>query len=198
MCPTHPCPSRCLPRASPTLRKRPLDLVDGTSYLTEKTRSAELDLALDVLRQAHLGWNNFYNEAAPARQIDDLVGDREIHDGTEAKYIATIVVCFLGNGNGIGVAQAARPIYEELLKRLSPREAGRALRQFARPPIASLLRTSSARRQWDSLLDILEPKLTRRSDRTLMTAIRDFTGTPDKLAADTNIKNMLRPRRTTP
>ncbi|MFG2339529.1 hypothetical protein [Streptomyces yangpuensis] len=31
------------------------------------------------------------------------------------------------------------------------------------------------------LLDIIEPKLTARSDRELFEAVRAFTGTPDKL-----------------
>lgn len=176
-----------------TAARELIDLVDGTSYLTDQTRAAELDLALDALSQAHTGWNNFYNEAAPARQVAALVGDRDIPGGSAAKYVALLVELFLGNGHG--VATAAEPIYRALLENLDPANASRALRQFARPAIASLLRTSSARRQWNQLLDILEPKLTRRSDRALMDAIRAFSGTPDKLASDTAIKQLIKPRR---
>lgn len=136
--------------------------------------------------------NNFYNEAAPARQVEALVrATGQVPPAVARKFTRTLVEVFLGNGYGI--SWAADPVYRRLLERIGPDEARRALRAFAAPAISSLLWTSVARSQWAQLLDILEPKLTRRSDRDLLGAVRAFTGTPDQLRSDSAIKKMLGP-----
>lgn len=56
-----------------------------------------------------------------------------------------------------------------------PRLAGRALRAFTDPIIYSVLRSSTGRGQWNSLLGLLEPKLTVPGDRELYNAVRAFT-----------------------
>lgn len=176
-----------------TAARELLELVDGISYLPEDLRAAELDAALDSLMAAHHAMNNFYNEGAPAQQVEALVGENgTVPAAVARKYTRTLVEVFLGNG--FGVSFAAAPTYLRLLERLDPQDARRALRAFTDPSISSLLWASSARRQWGQLLDILEPKLTRRSDRDLLTAIRAFTGTPDQLRNDGAIKKLAAPR----
>lgn len=173
-----------------TAARELLDLVDGASYLPSDLRAGELDAVLDTLMAAHQGMNNFYNEGAPARQLEALVGAQgTVPPAVARKYTRTLVEVFLGNGYGVSFSAAGT--YRSLLERLDSAEAGRALRAFTDPGVSSLLWASSARRQWAQLLDILEPKLTRRRDRDLMAAIRAFTGTPDQLAADSSIRKML-------
>ncbi|MPZ64535.1 MAG: hypothetical protein GEU83_03120 [Pseudonocardiaceae bacterium] len=166
-----------------------LELVDGVAYLPQELRAAELDAALDTLMAIHNALNNFYNEGAPARQIEVLVGERgDVPTAVARKYTRTLVEVFLGNG--YGVSFVAGPIYRRLLEQLEPQEARRALRAFTDVRISSLLWTDSARRQWWALLEILESKLTRRSDRELLAAIRVFPGTPDQLRSDTAIMKL--------
>ena len=109
---------------------------------------------------------------------------RQIRD----RYIHVLIDCFLGNG--YGVSGAAEVSYEKMLARFSSPDAGAALRLFIDPVYSSLLASSVGRAQWARLLDILEPKLTSTTDRTLMAAIRAFTGNPDQLRLDTNIKSL--------
>ena len=45
-----------------------IDLVNGTAYLTTEVRAVDMSEALDLLNDAHHGFNNFYNEPAPARR----------------------------------------------------------------------------------------------------------------------------------
>jgi hypothetical protein len=104
------------------------------------------------------------------------------------KYALTVVEMFLGNGYGI--SHAAEPTYRSLLENLSATDARIALYSFGSEAISSLLHNASAQRQWDKLLVILEPKLTRPADRTLLEAIRTFTGTPGQLRADSKIKQL--------
>jgi len=176
-----------------TAARELLDLVDGAAYLPQELRAAELDTALDTLMAAHNAMNNFYNEGPPARQIEALTGEKgDVPQAVARKYTRTLVEVFLGNG--YGVSYTAEPVYRELLKRLDPQEARRALRAFTDVGISSLLWADSARRQWLELLEILEPKLTRRSDRELLAAIRAFPGTPNQLRSDTTIRKLVAPR----
>ena len=167
---------------------------DGAAYLPEPVRAAEMDVALDALMSAHRGWNNFYNEPAPARLVASLVTESgEVPEAVEAKYVRTLVEVFLGNGSGI--AYSADGTYRTLLRRLSAGQARRALRAFMDPTISSRLSTPPARNQWPDLLDIIEPKLTRSSDKDLLTALRSFTGSPDQLRLDSRISALAAPKK---
>ena len=172
-----------------TAARELIDLVDGTAYLTEEVRAVEMDAALDTLMSAHSGMNNFYNEATPARNLSNLVGDHgSVPSVIQPKYISVLVEVFLGNGYGI--SWAADPTYRALIEKLDSKMAGRALRMFLQPEISSLLQTTSARQKWAELLDLLEPKLTSNTDRELLAAIRAFTGSPNKLRKDTKIRTL--------
>ncbi len=175
-----------------------LDLVDdGPAYLPDVVRAAEIDTALDALLYAHRGWNNFYNEPTPARQLQALVGDLgKLPQGVEPKYIRTLIEVFLGNG--LGIAWSADPIYRTLLKRMSGRQARRALRAILDPTISSRLATKTGRSQWPELLDIIEPKLTRTDDRHLLEQVRGFSGMPDQLKLDTRISQLAKPPQPSP
>jgi hypothetical protein len=105
------------------------------------------------------------------------------------KYTATLVEVFLSNGYGI--SRAADPVYRSLIQRFSADQAGRALRAFTGAPIAAKLHQSLPQRQWATLLDTLEPKLTSRRDRDLLAAIRAHTGSPGNLHLDADIGKLL-------
>ncbi|MEU4523451.1 hypothetical protein AB0F52_32655 [Amycolatopsis sp. NPDC024027] len=163
-----------------------LELVAGIAYLPEKELAVEIDASLDALGAAHHGFNNFHTEPAPARAVAALIGARgEVPAAVEPKYLRTLVDVFLGNQ--YGVSWAAETIYRDLVERLDTSQAGVALRSFMDPTISVKLWAQVGRQRWDALLDILEPKLTSSADRALMAAVRAFTGTPDKLASDSNI-----------
>lgn len=167
-----------------------LELVGGIAYLPEKELAVEIDAALDALSAAHHGFNNFHTEPSPARGVAALIGDRgEVPTGVEQKYLRALVDVFLGNA--YGVSWAAESVYKDLLERLDTAQAGTALRSFTDPTISVKLWSSIGQRQWNELLDILEPKLTAPADRALMTGVRAFTGTSDKLASDSNIGRLV-------
>lgn len=165
------------------------DLVDAAAFLPEPVRAAEIDTAIDALLEAHHGWDNFSAEAGPARQLESLVGERgEVPTALYPKYVKTLVEVFLTNGSG--VSWAADPIYNRMLERLDTRQARMALRAFTDQTISSRLQTSAAREKWGQLLDLLEPKMTRRADRDLLIAIRDFHGAPDELRSNSQIMQL--------
>lgn len=167
-----------------------LDLVDGGQYLPEPVRQVEMDQALDDLVNAHNGFDNFYNEPQVAGQLVDLVGKYgNVPPALTRKYVHTLVYVFLTNGHG--VAWNADPIYRELISRFDVNQAAMALRTFASTLINSRLQHPLARQKWTELLDLIAPKLTGRRDRALLQDVREFTGTPDKLIKDADIKKQL-------
>ena len=175
-----------------TAARELLELVSGTAYLTPEIRAVELASALDILVSTHRGMNNFYNEGAPARRVSDLVGPQgDVPQAIRDRYVRTVTELYLGNG--YGVSWNADPIYFDMIQRFSSADAGTALRMFTDVAFSSLLASTTGRRQWAQLLDALEPKLTSNTDRNLMEAVRNFTGTPDQLRLDTGIKKLLTP-----
>lgn len=172
-----------------TASRELIDLVDGAAYLPEATRAVEIDTALDELRAAHLGMNNFYTESAPARRLSALIGESgRIPVSVQAKYVRTVVKVYLGNG--YGTSFSAEPHYRRLLESLDVELARVALRAFTDESISSVLGTRSGANQWDDLLSILEPKLTAEGDRALLDAVRQFPENPSKLRLDTAIAKM--------
>jgi hypothetical protein len=172
-----------------------LEIVSGQAYLPEPIRVARLADILDTLIAAHRGYNNFYNEPSPARALEAFVGDREgVPKSIHAQYTSTLVDVFLSNGHG--VANAADPIYRRLLERLDSEQAALALRAIRHSTIAIKLRYELCQKQWVALLEILEPKLARRSDRELLEAIRSYEGPLNRLPHAKSVQALLEPQRT--
>ncbi|WP_446666629.1 hypothetical protein [Flexivirga sp. B27] len=166
-----------------------LDLVDGTAYLTPAVRAIDMSEALQVLSSAHHGMNNFYNEPVPARRVLNLAGEQgDVPVSIRQAYVRTVVDCYLGNG--YGVSSSALPHYQQMVARFSSQDAGNALLLCMDPIYSSLLGTTVGKRQWNELLDALEPKLTSTTDRNLMAGIRSFTGSPDQLRLDSTMKKL--------
>lgn len=97
-----------------------LELVDGLPYLPGSRLELEISAALDALMTAHNGYNNFYNEPAPARQLQRLIPlSGEVTANVTKKYVKTVVMC--KTGNGYGISRAAEPVYDDLINRFSDR-----------------------------------------------------------------------------
>lgn len=176
-----------------TAARELIELVNGSSYLTPEVRAIDMADALDVLESSHIGFNNFYNEVAPARRVAELAGDQgDVPTPIRSRYVRTVTGCFLGNGYGVSSAAALH--YETMLKAFSPDDAGIALRLFMEPPVSSVLRSNTGAEQWAEVIEILEPKLTSNRDRSLMKAIRGFTGPLEQMRLDTRIKKLATTR----
>ncbi|MEU2955937.1 hypothetical protein [Streptomyces xanthochromogenes] len=172
--------------------KELLELVDGgAAYLPESDRLVEIQEALDDLKRAHQGTNNFYNEPPVARRLRDVVGRHgEVPKLLTAPYVATLVNVFLTNGYGL--AWNAEPYYIELIKRFDGPQAAYALRSFAFRSIIPKLDATLSQEKWADLVELVAPKLTERGDRVMLELVRSFTGTPDKLRTDSKITAQLK------
>lgn len=167
-----------------------IDLVGAAAYLAKEMREAEANAALDDLAGAHYDYGNFYSEPPIARKLAELVGQLgSVPDSLTGKYVLTLVKVFLTNGNG--TAWNAEPYYTELIGKFDPDQASIALRSFTDKDIAPKLERKLGREHWERLLTMIGDKLTAHSERDLLEAIRSFSGRPDQLAGDADIKRLL-------
>lgn len=95
--------------------KEALLKVHGFDFVPENLRSDTFIKASEAILQAHDGFNNFYNEAAPVRKLERL--------GTSIPIPAlsaciTALLC-VRLGNEYGVSRAASLTASEILKKLS-------------------------------------------------------------------------------
>lgn len=166
-----------------------LNVVQGSAYLPEPVRTAEISTAIDELLTAHRGFNNFYTEPGPARSLNRLTSE-PVPSAIRDPYVQAVVEAFLTNGNGI--AWAADGHYAAMISRFGPDEAEVALKQLFDPTIASKLRFDSARSKFDEMLDTITPKLTRPAARDLLDEIRAFKGKPHKIAKDSALRRSFK------
>jgi len=88
--------------------------------LNESEQHAVFTRAIERLKSAHLGLNNFYNEPPFAERLYELSQQGEVPETAQELYVEVVVQCFIGNG--YGVSWAAEPYYKKMIEAFSPRE----------------------------------------------------------------------------
>lgn len=150
-----------------------LESVDGGSYLPDDLRIPRIQEALEALRSAHRGWNNFANEGPPAKELARVVGDPpNVPSSLEVEYVQTLITVFLTNGHG--ESWVAAPVYEELIDSFTPRQASIALLLVMGEAVSTQLRHSLSEKKWEHLLGILEPKLVSRPVKEFFSALKGY------------------------
>lgn len=164
------------------------DLGDGAgAFLPESVRVPEVDDAIEQLRGAHRGWDNFRNEYGAARRLANLLGDvGAIPEAVSKTLVLTVVEAYLGNAYGVSVA--SEPIYAAIVKSFGRSEALAALKSFEDSTIRSRLESDRPRARWPKLMELIRPKLTNESARQLFDVVSEFSSTPDRLASDVSIQ----------
>lgn len=169
-----------------------LDLVGGSSYIPDDLRSVEISIALENLLLVHRSFNNFYTEPPLARELQRLVGELgHLPSTIENEYIHGLVELFLSNGSGI--AWNADPIYRDLLRQLSPRQAIIAAMSFTDERISSRLQFNVCRTQYMELLTLLEQNVATPAQKELIDVIRNYPGPRDKMKNDGALRKRVLP-----
>lgn len=76
--------------------------------------------ACKALLNAHLEYNNFYNEPPFAERLKELTESMKTPETVQQEYVYSVLMGFVGNPYGVSIA--AVPYYEEMIKDFSPRE----------------------------------------------------------------------------
>lgn len=148
-----------------------LQIVGAESYVPDELRVVEVESAINDLIVAHKGLNNFYTEVTFAKQLRRVIGENpKVPKGLDKKYIFSLVNVFLTNAHG--VANAAEPIYLELLGKLSPLQAAFAAISFIDNDISSKFQFPLCEKKYRELLDLMEPKVISEPVKDLIKEIR--------------------------
>lgn len=162
-----------------------LDAVGGSAYLPDDIRISELDGLIDQLARVHDGWDNFYHEPPVARKIQDFIGDQPVPLGVREKYIRVLTTVYLGRRSGI--ALAAMPTYQALIRNFTPDEAALALLEVTGPNHSAILSFDTPQLHFTEYFDMLRPKLIGIPAIALRDLVSSFTGPKEKFYLDAQI-----------
>jgi hypothetical protein len=113
-----------------------LELVDGLAYLPTSDLALNIQQLVSSLETAHGAMNNFYNEAPVARQLRKFVPPTgKVPDQINEEYVRVLVRCRMGRSSG--VANAAVPIYDELIDLFDEPQLKAFIKTLARAEITS-------------------------------------------------------------
>lgn len=160
-----------------------LNIVSATSYIADDFRIPEIENAIDNLLLAHRGPNNFYNEPAFARALQNVVGQEgKMPTVVNRKYVLGIVEVFLTNGHGD--AFHASPTYRSLIDLFDANQAVYAILSFYDDTISSKLQFARCKDKYYILLNLMKSKVSAPAIKELIEDIEKFKGSLDKLKDD--------------
>lgn len=166
-----------------------LTIVDGLSYVTDQHRAMEVSVILDELKNAHDGFNNFYNEVLPSRKLKSVIGNSpKIPNGVEGKYVDVLVDVFLTNGNG--EAWSANEIYKELINNFTPRQSVYAVTLLFDESISSKLQISVCLKKYLEMIEMIEPKISTEAAKQLIAEIKSMRIPLSEIRSNVSLKKL--------
>lgn len=88
--------------------------------LSTSEQHAIIKNACDNLTNAHLEYDNFYNEPPFAQRLYELTMSIKTPISIQKDYVSTVAMCYVGNP--YGVSRGALYYYKEMIRNFSPRE----------------------------------------------------------------------------
>lgn len=168
-----------------------MELVGGLTYLPQESLALEITTAADALLMAHNGFNNFYNEPPPARQLQRLIPASGIVPlSSVGRYVKAVTMCRIGNGHGL--SQAALAVYDDLIGRFSDRQVYAFVTLVNDPEFRSRLQFTSCAENYQALTATLDRTTVNPSLKAGLSFIEAFR--TDKLynvAADVRFKRIM-------
>jgi hypothetical protein len=128
------------------------------TLLNESEQHAIFYRAVERLWTVHTGSNNFYNEQPFAERLLELSKQGAVPETTQEQFVQTVVACMVGNG--YGVAWAAVPSYEQIVRSFSPREVAIMIGAAGTPSTMLAKRLaafSSCRTNFKNALALIDP-----------------------------------------
>jgi hypothetical protein len=169
-----------------------LQRVDGISFMTDEQLTLRIDDQLDKLWNAHIGWDNFYNEPPHAKAlVQNIPPSGVIPSTVRTRYVRVLTMCRIGNGHG--VSNAAVKYYDELIDRFHDKEITAFVKLLNDSDVTSRLQFTSCAENFSSIAKRLYSKT---SNVLLQNALRVIYNTgPRELAwlkSKPTIKQVIR------
>jgi hypothetical protein len=136
-----------------------LDVVDGKAFESLPARVVALQNLAGQLKDAHHGWDNFYNEPPFMREILAYCKkSTDIPKELLPTLVPVVLSCRLGRGLSYhgGVSPAGRPLYEQFLGLLDDDGVVQCLLAFFSRDLNSKLSNSICQKHLGAILEILK------------------------------------------
>lgn len=135
---------------------------NGERYYTNDSRVISLSNLTDSLEEAHLGWDNYYNEPPIALEIMKFIKiSSDIPKEREDKIIKVFLTCRIGNGRGYcrGVSPGAQIYYDEFFKLLDKEQIIKLLNILETHELRSLVLNKIGSERCIEILHLLKSPL---------------------------------------
>jgi hypothetical protein len=90
------------------------------NLLDNSEKHTIISKAVSQLWNVHQGWNNFYNEPPFAERLAELSKQDSLPTSIQEEFVEKVVGCYIGNEHG--VSEMAKPFYEDMIRKFSPKE----------------------------------------------------------------------------
>lgn len=163
-----------------TLAHQFLTVVDGLAYRAEEVLVVELLDKLRTLRNAHVSFNNFYNERNHARSLgQSLPPSKQVPTAVRREWVLVICTCYFGNGLGYrdGIDEVAEPYYAAHIANFGEPEIIEFLDLFSEPDFVVDLGKEKPDKRARQVADQLK---TRTKHVHILSALDQIIGVPPK------------------
>lgn len=172
-----------------------LELVDGLRYRDEDSLAAELMEKLQNLKTVHFEGNNFYNEYAHTKSIEESIPISGVPRSVRKLFVKVVCICYCGNGKGFknGVDENALPYYKKFIENFTVNEIKEFLNLFGDNEFVSDLNTDKADKRMRTLAAKIKTKTTNVHINKCLDVVIGFPNhILPKLASDSSYKAYLK------
>ncbi len=168
--------------------------VDGLPYRDDDSLAAELLMRLQVLKSAHYGPSNFYNEWPHAKDLEkSLPVTRVVPRAARPTWVKVLTICFIGNGHGYrdGTDEVAVTFYETYINNFSEPEIVEFIRLFADVEFNSVLDRPKPIQRARKMANKLKGLTDNIHLRRVLDEIISFPATLDKIQQSTKFQKLV-------
>lgn len=136
-----------------------LEVVDGKAFESLPARTVALQNLAIALKEAHNGWDNFYNEPSPMRDILSYCKkSTDIPKELLPTLIQVVLSCRLGRGLSFceGVSPAGKELYDRFLRLIDDDGVVQCILAFFSRELNSKLSNKICQKHLNSVIDILK------------------------------------------
>jgi hypothetical protein len=169
-----------------------LELVDGLTYLPTSDLALNIQELVAALETAQDNLNNFHNEPPIARKLRKFIPDTgKIPEQINDEYVRVLIRCRVGRFSG--VANAAAPIYDELIDLFDEQQLRAFINTLSRAEITSRVSSNpGCFARFQEIVTRLAPKAVSQPMQRLFAAIAAATQPQmQHLWSDVRFKRLL-------
>jgi hypothetical protein len=139
------------------LAKNFFELVDGLGYIPEELQGVEIGEKLDLLLEAHYGYNNFYTEEPHAKNLlHQLPKTGVIPSNVRYQYVKVLIICKLGNS--YGYSHGAEIYYDKMISNFQTEEIRELLNLLNDKDVLTIFEGVNRLNRYRTVIELMKEK----------------------------------------